>query len=224
MKTTTIPLLLKDVRAVSLAMARGDTRYYLNGMLIEHNGAETRLVAADGHRLHAVRVAHPDEPAGPTLSWIVPDSFVDSVLKTKLSKHARDLVFDFNLTKTEVSVCLGDQTITSKLIDGTFPDYRRVIPRKTNGNPAHLNPEYVADALEGAKIHAGLKLKHNPFGMRFNGGDGPGDGASVLAFLQYVAVVMPYCANTGHDVPDYWHDFPAPAPAEHSEEQTKEVA
>lgn len=50
---TTIIIPQHAIHAVSFAMGNKDIRYYLNGMLIEHNGAETRMIATNGHRLHA---------------------------------------------------------------------------------------------------------------------------------------------------------------------------
>ena len=45
---------ISDIRAVSFAMAKKDLRFVLNGMLVETNGADVRLVCCDGHRLHGV--------------------------------------------------------------------------------------------------------------------------------------------------------------------------
>ena len=72
----------KDLRAVSLAMAVKDIRYYLQGVYIEANGAETRLIATDGHRLHMV-IQEESGPVVEPVTFIMPADMVKKCLTAK---------------------------------------------------------------------------------------------------------------------------------------------
>ena len=181
---TTITLKIKDIKAVSYAMGNKDIRYYINGMLVDHNGIETRLVATDGHRLHLVRVEHSSEFVSEPVKYIVPRDFILQLIKTKFSKYAiKQVTLTFSDMKVAAALPNGGEII-SKLIDGTFPDYCRVIPRSLSGEYSYLNPEYQLDAVNGLIDYSenktiAVRIKHN------------GEGAAVLAYKNYLAVIMP---------------------------------
>lgn len=181
---TTITLKIKDIKAVSHAMANKDIRYYLNGMLVEHNGIETRLAATDGHRLHLVRVEHDNALVSEPVKYIIPRDFVAQLIKTKFSKNdIKQVTLTFSDMKVAAALPNGGEII-SKLINGVFPDYCRVIPKNPSGEYAYLNPEYQLDAVNGLIDYSGSKtitvrIKHN------------GEGAAVLAYENYLAVIMP---------------------------------
>ena len=181
---TTITLKIKDIKAVSHAMAKGDIRYYLNGMLVEHNGIETRLAATDGHRLHLVRIEHDSALVSEPVKYIVPRDFILQLIKTKFSKYAiKQVTLTFSDMKVAAALPNGDEII-SKLIDGVFPDYCRVIPKNLSGEYAYLNPEYQLDAVNGLIDYSEnktitVKIKHN------------GEGTAALAYENYLAVIMP---------------------------------
>ena len=113
------------LEATAFAMAQQDVRYYLNGLLLEVAPAFLRTVATDGHRL---AMAHFDMSTGVTeeRQVIVPRKGV-----LELSRLLEDsetpaiLVIGDN----HLRVTVGSYTFTSKLIEGKFPDYTRVIPR-----------------------------------------------------------------------------------------------
>ena len=181
---TTITLKIKDIKAVSYAMGNKDIRYYLNGMLVEHNGVETRLAATDGHRIHLVRVEHNNALVSEPVKYIVPRDFILQLIKTKFSKYAiKQFTLTFSDMKVSAALPNGGEII-SKLIDGTFPDYCRVIPRSLSGEYSYLNPEYQLDAVNGLIDYSenktiAVRIKHN------------GEGAAVLAYKNYLAVIMP---------------------------------
>lgn len=116
--------LRRVIDRTSFAMAQQDVRYYLNGMLFEVNANSLRTVSTDGHRLATCKV----EIAGP-------DSAQQIILPRKGVLELAKL-----LTDAEASVTLAlstnhlrahteNFTFTSKLVDGKFPDYTRVIPK-----------------------------------------------------------------------------------------------
>jgi DNA polymerase-3 subunit beta len=111
------------------AISTEETRYYLNGIYFhttEAGGAKVlRAVATDGHRLARVEEPLPEGAAGMP-GVIVPRKTVNEL--RKLAEEMQDEIA-VALSDTKVRFTLGTVQLTSKLIDGTFPEYERVIPR-----------------------------------------------------------------------------------------------
>ena len=110
------------------AASTEETRYYLNGIYMhatEHEGVPVlRAVATDGHRLARVEVPLPEGAEGMP-GVIVPRKAV-SELRKLLEGVDEDV--SVSLSETKIHFSLDEIRLTSKLIDGTFPDYERVIP------------------------------------------------------------------------------------------------
>jgi DNA polymerase-3 subunit beta len=110
------------------AISTEETRYYLNGIYLHTAGtgkAQTlRAVATDGHRLAQVELPLP-EGAGGMPGIIVPRKTVGEVQRLIEDSEAEVTI---ELSQGKIRFTLGDVVLTSKLIDGTFPDYARVIP------------------------------------------------------------------------------------------------
>jgi len=110
------------------AISTEETRYYLNGIYLHAagggNDATLRAVATDGHRLAQVELAMPAGGAGMP-GIIVPRKAVGEV--QRLLEDAESEV-GVELSQTKIRFTIGRVVLTSKLIDGTFPDYARVIP------------------------------------------------------------------------------------------------
>lgn len=106
-------------------MANQDVRYYLNGMLLEMKGGQLRTVATDGHRL-AISETDSPEVAGEERQVIIPRKGV-----LELSRLLGDGEAQCELTvgSNHIRVALGEVVMTSKLVDGRFPDYERVVPK-----------------------------------------------------------------------------------------------
>jgi len=117
------------------AISTEETRYYLNGIYlhtIEVDGRSLlRAVATDGHRLARVDTAAPAGAAGMP-GVIVPRKAVAEIQKLLEDGEAQVTV---ELSATKIRIAAADVVLTSKLIDGTFPDYQRVIP---SGNDKRL--------------------------------------------------------------------------------------
>lgn len=195
-----------ELKAVSYAMAVKDIRYYLNGLLIESNGAETRLVATDGHRLHAVVSFDKDALIVDPVQIILPASFVKTLLKAKLRKGES---FNININGNKASCALPDGTeVVCSGIDGKFPGYLRVIPQTLSGEYRPCNPLYILDAHEGVLAYLNNK-KANPPDLVYNG-----DSMAMLAVDRFVAVVMPWRADKGHEMPHeaFCRDLQKPDP------------
>jgi DNA polymerase-3 subunit beta len=141
---------------VQYAMAQQDIRYYLNGVLLVVEGKTLKLVATDGHRL-AFTSAELDKEYEKR-EIILPRKTVNELIK--LLADTDDKI-SLDLTENQVRIAFSDVVLTSKVIDGKFPDYERVVPKYTN----HLTLDRmtVAQALQRAAILSNEKFR----GVRF---------------------------------------------------------
>ena len=147
----------KDLRRllalVQYAMAQQDIRYYLNGLLMVIEEKSLKLVATDGHRL-----AYASLPLGselPRQEAIVPRKTV-----LELSKLLADTddVINVELSPTQASFAFGSISLVSKLIDGKFPDYTRVIPQG-HKNKMRTSRDALRQALSRAAILSNEKFR-----------------------------------------------------------------
>ncbi|WP_370342216.1 DNA polymerase III subunit beta [Pararhodobacter marinus] len=110
------------------AISTEETRYYLNGVYMHvaetENGRALRCVATDGHRLARIDAALPEDAAGMP-GVIVPRKTVNELRKL-LDDDEADIAI--SVSETKVRFATPEIALTSKVIDGTFPDYSRVIP------------------------------------------------------------------------------------------------
>jgi len=125
-------LAAKDLKRLidktQFAISTEETRYYLNGIYLHAAGngqsSALRAVATDGHRLAQIDLPTPQGAAGMP-GIIVPRKTVGEVQRLIEDGEAE---VGIELSQTKIRFTLGDVVLTSKLIDGTFPDYARVIP------------------------------------------------------------------------------------------------
>ncbi|MFB9886090.1 DNA polymerase III subunit beta [Balneatrix alpica] len=109
----------------AFAMAQQDVRYYLNGMLLEVISGRVRMVATDGHRLATCALDLEVNPEGKQ-QVILPRKGVLELVRLLTEGEAQvRMVVGTNHIRAHV----GDFVFTSKLVDGRFPDYERVVPR-----------------------------------------------------------------------------------------------
>ncbi|MFG1477044.1 DNA polymerase III subunit beta [Xanthobacter sp. V4C-4] len=126
------------VDKTQFAISTEETRYYLNGIYLHVTEAAAtgkpmlRAVATDGHRLAQAELEAPEGATG-LPGVIVPRKTVAEIQKLLEDKEAEATV---SVSTTKIRVQVGAIVLTSKLIDGTFPDYGRVIPQ---GNDKTLN-------------------------------------------------------------------------------------
>jgi len=120
--------LKKLIEKTQFAISNEETRYYLNGIFIhtlDVNGKTMlRAVATDGHRLARVEIASPAGAAG------MPGIILPKKAVAEIQKLIEDVTAEISveLSTTKARFSFGSVVLTSKLIDGTFPDYSRVIP------------------------------------------------------------------------------------------------
>jgi DNA polymerase-3 subunit beta len=147
----------KDLRRVlglvQYAMAQQDIRYYLNGLLMVVEGGELKLVATDGHRLAFASITL--EADLPRQEAIVPRKTVIEL--TKLLADSDDEV-RIELSASQAAFGFGAIDLVSKLIDGKFPDYTRVIPTG-HKNKLQAGREALRQALQRAAILSNEKFR-----------------------------------------------------------------
>ncbi len=118
--------LCKLIENTQFAMGKQDVRYYLNGLLMVIGSDSLRCVATDGHRL-ALDEIELDISMDESKEIIVPRKGVVELLRL-LNEGEEDV--EFQVSSNHIRVACNDICFTSKLIDGKFPDYQRVIPEK----------------------------------------------------------------------------------------------
>lgn len=137
------PKLRRLFEKASFAVSTEETRYYLNGVYLhapEGEPPRLRAVATDGHRLARIDTELPEGAAG-CPGVIVPRKTVGELRKLLEDDEAK---VDVSVSETKIRFTAEDLTLTSKVIDGSFPDYTRVIPA---GNTRRLE----VDAAEFAR-------------------------------------------------------------------------
>lgn len=117
-------VLKRLIDKTAFAMAQQDVRYYLNGLLLEINSGRIRAVATDGHRL-ALCDADFEVQSGSDAQVILPRK---AVIELGRLLGDSDEPLRMEVSNSHVRVHFGDTIFTSKLIDGRFPDYERVMP------------------------------------------------------------------------------------------------
>jgi DNA polymerase III subunit beta len=113
------------INATAFAMAQQDVRYYLNGMLIELHSEGLKTVTTDGHRLALAGISINTGIDGKKQPIVPRKGILELVRLLEDTEEECSLVFG----NSHVRAIINHYTFTSKLIDGKFPDYQRVIPR-----------------------------------------------------------------------------------------------
>ncbi len=131
------------------AISTEETRYYLNGIFLHatknNEVPVVRAVATDGHRLARVEITAPEGAAGMP-GIIVPRKTVLELRKL-VDEGAADEEVQIALGDTKIRCSIGEAALTSKLIDGTFPDYDRVIPAN-NDKVLEVDCKSFAEAVD----------------------------------------------------------------------------
>jgi DNA polymerase-3 subunit beta len=139
--------LIPEIDKTKFAVSTEETRYFLNGIFLhtlEKDGKELlRAVATDGHRLARQDVLSPEGAKGMP-SIIIPRKVV-AELRALLDDTSADINIEVSETKARFS--FAGTTITSKLIDGRFPDYEKVIPT-SNDKAMEVDCKFFSEAVD----------------------------------------------------------------------------
>ena len=136
------------------AISTEETRYYLNGIFLHVADDVMKAAATDGHRLARVTVPRPDGAEG------MPDVIVPRKCIAELRKLLDEVdgSVGVSLSATKIRFDLGPAVLTSKLIDGTFPDYSRVIPTG-NDKILKLDPKSFMEGVDRVSTIATEKTR-----------------------------------------------------------------
>lgn len=136
------------------AISTEETRYYLNGIFVHAVDDTLKAAATDGHRLARVTVPLPDGAAG------MPDVIIPRKCVAELRKLLDEVdgTVELSLSATKIRFGLGTAVLTSKLIDGTFPDYNRVIPT-ANDKLLRIDPKSFAAGVDRVATIASEKTR-----------------------------------------------------------------
>ena len=148
------------IAKTGFAVSMEETRYNLNGIYMhEKTGAEPRLtaVATDGHRLACSGIALPEGAQG------MPGVIIPRKTINELSKLATELNGDveISLSANQIRFVLGDVVLSSRLIDGTYPEYEKVIP-SNNEKVLQADVKTLSNVIERVSVVSeksrGIKL------------------------------------------------------------------
>jgi DNA polymerase-3 subunit beta len=146
----------------AFAMAQQDVRYYLNGMLLELKAGRLRVVATDGHRLAMCTLPSP-VPVDEDTQVILPRKGVLELSRLLLEEDQDIAVV---LGSNHLRATTDGFTFTSKLVDGKFPDYERVLPRAADkivlGSRLDLRQAFTRTAILSNEKYRGVRLKVAP--------------------------------------------------------------
>ncbi|QLF93546.1 DNA polymerase III subunit beta [Pseudomonas sp. ABC1] len=148
------------IEGTSFAMAQQDVRYYLNGMLVEVSSGQLRAVATDGHRLAMCSMQAEGIEQVEKHQVIVPRK---GILELARLLTDQDAEVGIVLGQHHIRATTGEFTFTSKLVDGKFPDYERVLPRGGDklvvGDRQALREAFSRTAILSNEKYRGIRLQ-----------------------------------------------------------------
>lgn len=143
--------------STGFAMAQQDVRYYLNGMLFEVGSDYLRVVATDGHRL-AMETMAMNDGVSEEQQLIVPRKGIIELGRLLGEEGDISLTFGQNHIRAKVT----EYTFTSKLVDGKFPDYNRVLPKGGNkvliGEVQELRQAFTRASILSNEKYRGVRV------------------------------------------------------------------
>lgn len=148
------------IEKVAFSMAHQDVRYYLNGMLIEHTAEHLRMVATDGHRLAMVTSASAAEADVETSQSILPRK---GVMELARLLDDSDEEVEISIGSNHFRLISDAMEFTSKLVDGKFPDYQKVVPQGGDklvlSNRQNLKAAFSRASILSNEKYRGVRLQ-----------------------------------------------------------------
>ena len=214
---------IATLKAVNLAVSTEETRYYLKGVLVEVTEKTVTYTATNGHILLSRR-EDCVEPNTLTGSWIISSDFIKSAKPGKHIDYA-DMTIVPGPNNSTMLAFTGTITGMAAPIDGTFPDYRRIIPATVDGKPGQYDGNYTGTFAKFAKA---LGLGY--FTVHHNG-----DQPAPVTFDSHQGVygiIMPLRQNNSTETPAWDPAYAVLSPNEreacaqaaHAAEQAKAAA
>ena len=181
------------------SMAAQDVRYYLNGLLLLAEGSELRAVATDGHRLAYASMSLGENVSLPRQELILPRK---TVLELNRLLSDSDEPLQIEMTSNQMRFQFGSITLVSKLIDGKFPDYERVIPA-TLKNVLVLNRTVLLQSMVRAAIltnekFRGVRMILSPGSLKIMAANAEHEEAQEEIELEYTGDAIDVGFNVGY--------------------------
>lgn len=182
------------------SMAAQDVRYYLNGLLLLVEGDELRAVATDGHRLaYASMQLEGGDLALPRQELILPRK---TVLELSRLLSESDEPLQIELTSNQIRFQFGNINLVSKLIDGKFPDYERVIPATLKNcvtlNRATLLQSMIRAAILTNEKFRGVRLVLTPGSLKIMAANAEQEEAQEEIEVEYAGDAIDVGFNVGY--------------------------
>ncbi len=147
-------ILKKAMEKTLYAMALQDVRYYLNGLLLDLDGGLLRTVSSDGHRLAVYEETLEGTRLEPR-QVIIPRK---GVLELYRLLGDQDEIISLGIAPNNIRVLMGTVSFSAKLIEGRFPDFRRVMPRDIS-KTIHIEKDLFKSALTRVAVLSTEKIK-----------------------------------------------------------------
>ncbi len=167
----------------AFAMAQQDVRYYLNGMLLEIKSGRLRMVATDGHRLALCTAPEPVIAAD--VMVIIPRKGVLELARLLEGDDPISLVIGSN----HVRAANRQFTFTSKLVDGKFPEYERVLPKSPDksvvGGRLALKQAFTRTAILSNEKYRGVRLKLSADALEITANNPEQEQAEEVVTVEY---------------------------------------
>jgi DNA polymerase-3 subunit beta len=171
------------IERTAFAMAQQDVRYYLNGMYLEILGGRLRMVATDGHRL--ALCTSPDKVDAPDAGVIVPRKGVLELARLLDGDGDLSLVVGSHHIRAETA----QFTFTSKLVDGKFPEYERVLPKSPDksvvGDRTELKQAFTRTAILSNEKYRGVRLRFSPNSLEITANNPEQEQAEEVVSVEY---------------------------------------
>ena len=167
------------------AMAQQDVRYFLNGMLLEIGDGHVRSVATDGHRLAMSTLEH-EAGSGAPRQVIVPRK---GILELQRLLGELDGDVQLALGGNHMAATSADFWMTSKLVDGRFPDYERVVPRNgdkvISADKAELRQALNRTAILSNEKFRGIRVSFSPGNIQLSANNPEQEEAEETVSVEY---------------------------------------
>jgi DNA polymerase-3 subunit beta len=182
----------------AFSMAQQDVRYFLNGMLLEVARSHVRAVATDGHRL-AMCTVEAAPGVDERTQVIVPRKAVLEFGRL-LAESTGDVRLE--LGRNHLRATVGEYTLTTKLVDGRFPDYEKVIPRG-GGHSLVADREALRHAFQRASIlsnekYRGVRLVFEPGQLTIQANNPEQEEAEEIVAVDYTGTRLEVGFNVSY--------------------------
>ena len=163
--TVSAPDLDGLIGQTGFSMATQDARHFLNGMFLEVSKNKLTVVATDGHRL-SMSSAETKNPTDEPVSCIIPRKCITEIKRILTTfKDNKENMVEFMVTDREIIIKIDGFTIKSKLIEGHYPDYKKVfpesLPHKLTANKQDLKSALQRMSILSNEQFKGVKLTLN---------------------------------------------------------------